>query len=483
MAAPRKLSRAGAAFILLGLSAAIAGAFTFVTNDDTGLPVKWPAKPILITIKLGTAANNSDGLSFNDSAKAAAEDWNQNLGATQFQVTTAAAGTAAQNNGVNELAFSADVFGKPFETNVLAITTSFSSGNERKSSDILFNSAISWNSYRGNTRSSIDLRRVALHELGHILGLDHPDQAGQSVSAIMRSTIGNLDSLTSDDISGAQSLYGPPGVPANNNFANPVTVDLNSGKTTATGFNTNATLENGEPRFRGENTNGGRSVWYRWRPASSGAVTIDTRGSYYDTLLAVYTGSSVSGLTSVAANDDITDGVVQASTVSFNAVGGTTYQISVDGFNGNDGNGADSGGLKLNFDFASVGGNAPSITTQPASVTVDAGNSATFSVAVTGSDPLSYQWSFNGTAISGATNSSYNIASAQSANAGTYTVTVTNGAGSVTSAGATLTLRATTPTPPPSSGGGGGGGGGAVSSWFLVALAGLACARCWRRRS
>ena len=53
-----------------------------------------------------------------------------------------------------------------------------------------------------------DIRRVALHEFGHALGLDHPDEHGQSVDALMNSILGNLDSLTADDIAGAQSMYG-----------------------------------------------------------------------------------------------------------------------------------------------------------------------------------------------------------------------------------------------------------------------------------
>ncbi len=48
---------------------------------------------------------------------------------------------------------------------------------------------------------------------------------------------------------------------------------------------------------------------------------------------------------------------------------------------------------------------APTITTQPASQTVTAGQTATFNVAATGTAPLSYQWKKNGTAISGATSS------------------------------------------------------------------------------
>ena len=52
-----------------------------------------------------------------------------------------------------------------------------------------------------------DLFRVTLHEFGHVLGLDHPDQAGQTVKAIMNSRVSDVDNLTTDDVYGAQALY------------------------------------------------------------------------------------------------------------------------------------------------------------------------------------------------------------------------------------------------------------------------------------
>src|SRR5215472_14060552 len=90
-----------------------------------------------------------------------------------------------------------------------------------------------------------------------------------------------------------------------------------------------------------------------------------------------------------------------------------------------------------------AGAVAPSITTQPANQTVSAGQMATFTVAATGTAPLSYQWQKNGTAISGATSASYTTpATTSSDNGAQFVVVVSNVAGSVTSNAATLTVNA-----------------------------------------
>src|SRR5882672_9441099 len=94
--------------------------------------------------------------------------------------------------------------------------------------------------------------------------------------------------------------------------------------------------------------------------------------------------------------------------------------------------------------FKSTSSTAPSITSQPASKTVTAGQSATFSVTATGA-ALSYQWRKNGTPISGATSVSYTTpATATADNGAQFTVVVGNTAGSVTSNAATLTVSAAT---------------------------------------
>src|SRR5205807_1034681 len=71
-----------------------------------------------------------------------------------------------------------------------------------------------FDSYRGPLQfiphgSAIaDIRRVFLHEMGHTLGLGHPDTGGQRVTAVMNSIVSDQEVLAPDDIAGGQYLYG-----------------------------------------------------------------------------------------------------------------------------------------------------------------------------------------------------------------------------------------------------------------------------------
>jgi outer membrane protein assembly factor BamB len=86
---------------------------------------------------------------------------------------------------------------------------------------------------------------------------------------------------------------------------------------------------------------------------------------------------------------------------------------------------------------------APAITTQPSNATVSVGATATFTVVASGTDPLSYQWQKNGTAITGATGASYTTPAVSSADDGEmFNVVVTNTAGSATSGSARLSVSA-----------------------------------------
>lgn len=85
----------------------------------------------------------------------------------------------------------------------------------------------------------------------------------------------------------------------------------------------------------------------------------------------------------------------------------------------------------------------PTIISQPQNQFASVGHSATFSVQVSGSQPITYQWWRNGSTIAGATQSSYTRANVTPANSGeVYKVGVTNAAGGLESANATLTVSA-----------------------------------------
>ena len=91
---------------------------------------------------------------------------------------------------------------------------------------------------------------------------------------------------------------------------------------------------------------------------------------------------------------------------------------------------------------------APSFTTQPTSVTVSTGQTATFSVQVSGSPTPSLQWQKNGVNISGAMDSSYTTPSATIPDSGsTYRCVASNSAGTVTSSTAILIVNASTTAP------------------------------------
>ena len=131
--------------------------------------------------------------------------------------------------------------------------------------------------------------------------------------------------------------------PANDDFSNASIVSNWSGSVTGSTFG--ASKEFGEPLHAGNF--GGASIWFSWQAPASGKFTFDTIDSDFDTLLAVYTGASVSGLTVVASDDDISSGFVQ-SAVQFTASAGTTYKIAVDGY-AFDGDPAEEGSVVLTW--------------------------------------------------------------------------------------------------------------------------------------
>ncbi len=139
--------------------------------------------------------------------------------------------------------------------------------------------------------------------------------------------------------------------PANDSFTNAIV--LTGGAVDTTGTSVNSSKEPGEPNHAGEA--GGSSVWWRWTAPFAGPAVISTSGSSFDTVLGVYTGTTVSNLTLVGANNDqdSTNGII-TSAVAFNAVSNTVYRIAVDGID------ASAGAISLHVAIS-----VPSVIARP----------------------------------------------------------------------------------------------------------------------
>ena len=149
----------------------------------------------------------------------------------------------------------------------------------------------------------------------------------------------------------------PPPPPANDNFASAQTITGCSGNVNGTSIN--ATSEPGEPNHAPDDGGGTHSVWYQWQALTGTNVTFTTAGSTFDTVLAVYTGTSFGSLSAVGKADD-NSATDKTSSVSFTPSAGTTYRIAVDGYNNFDA-GGEFGSVTLNWTVSNC---TPSSTPQ-----------------------------------------------------------------------------------------------------------------------
>lgn len=130
-----------------------------------------------------------------------------------------------------------------------------------------------------------------------------------------------------------QVTYRIPG-PANDYFVNAIALTNTSGDVSAN--NVDATKEVGEPNHAGSLPS--RSLWWTYTPTTDGVLTLSTSNSTFDTVLAMYTGTVVSNLTTIASNDDAYDGAPGGFSEIVQAVrSNQTYRIVVDGYDGQNG--------------------------------------------------------------------------------------------------------------------------------------------------
>jgi len=182
---------------------------------------KWQYSPVNVRMELSVTAGSLrhppsfpllDGsTSWEQVCAGAAGVWNAVMGNLQLTTSVSPAINPGAEDGINEAYFGTSIAGSNLDQNTLGLTIIYFEGGTMIESDTAFNSTFPWNSYPGPLLSSgvIDFRRVAIHELGHTIGLD--DINGTNPPAIMDIDVSDIYYLTSDDIAGAQFLYGAPG--------------------------------------------------------------------------------------------------------------------------------------------------------------------------------------------------------------------------------------------------------------------------------
>jgi hypothetical protein len=363
--------------LLLSIAAALLIASTagaFVRESENGVPIAWtPNRTVLMHLSLPKDRTSfSDGSpSYDAIATDALNIWNQYLVHMHFAVDHNSILPPSDTDGNTSVSMSNTVYGDTFGRNALAVTVVTPRNAILMEADVVFNSAIAWDSYRGPLQGPEDFRRVALHEFGHVVGLNHPDQANpkQNVVAIMNSIISNIDTLQTDDINGGESIYDNGPAYLNSNPA-PNLVNLSTRAFVGTGDNA---------VIGGFIIQGSQPATMVLRAIGNSLPALGITNPLHDPLMELHSANGATLVTS----DDWVDGPDASTIASYHldpansqesAILATlnpgTYTVVVKSYDNGDGDLTGTALIEL-YDLHATGGRAGNISTRGPVMTAD----------------------------------------------------------------------------------------------------------------
>jgi len=245
---------------------------------------------------VGISGSSPSGGTWNDAFKRSMAAWS-NVSLFEFVAVDdyldpcIARGEGQFGDSSTGVDFSATVCGSEFGESTLAVTLTAgqclnqqcTGGFSITDADIVFNNGETWDVYSGPRRfdGTAEFERVALHELGHALGLDHSD----ADAAIMRPFVSDTDSLQSDDIAGVTSIYGTEQGTQETTLANiyGVTLVIPDNSTISGSSNSNnlsGTLSSGDNQFEGKSLD-----LYQYTFESDSSIDIQLSSQAFDPFL------------------------------------------------------------------------------------------------------------------------------------------------------------------------------------------------------
>ena len=232
---------------LAGLLAMSSQSVAFVREESGGVLAIWPESEVTLNLQVGCPDTPLTfwGPCWTDAVIDAANRWQGPDTSFRFLVRSPSVSVdPCETDEFRTIAFRSTLCGGHGFGTSLAVTYFLinPATGAFVDADTVFDGKRTWVTYPGplqtNASGTIvyDFHRIAIHELGHMLGLDHPDDAGQTVTAIMNRRVSDLDTTQPDDLAGIRAIYPATVTTVQGTLENPQPNSAVSGISTISGW-------------------------------------------------------------------------------------------------------------------------------------------------------------------------------------------------------------------------------------------------------